>query len=132
MPKRKRRKRSRYHRGSHQSPKLTNGPAKYRSGWELAYMLWLDAEPTVVSYAYEALKIPYVSNVRTGKTRNYLPDLLVNYVDGTQRLVEIKQARKVMQANVQKKTKAAQIWCGAHGVTLHILTEHELKSLGVL
>jgi hypothetical protein len=95
-------------------------------------MQWLDTEPSVLNYAYEVMKIPYLSNVRTGKMRNYFPDLLVSYVDGHQELIEIKPSRKVKQATNVKKAKAAQVWCSAHGVTLKILTEHELKSLGVL
>lgn len=125
------RKRKKYQRGNHQSPKLDN-VAKYRSGWELRYMLWLDENPAVVSYSYESFAIPYISNKQTLKVRKYYPDLLVHFVDGTKKLIEIKPLRKVNQLINKKKLAAAQEWCRDHGVTLEIVTEVTLKGLGIL
>jgi hypothetical protein len=125
-----RRKRKRhYHTGLHTSPKA--GECKYRSGWELEYMQWLDANADVITYSYEKTKIPYVSNARTGKLRNYFPDFLVEYVD-RRVLVEIKPKRRASQVKVVKKLKAAQEWCSTHGVALEVITEVELKLLGLL
>ena len=129
--KRRRRRKKRYHTGVHVSAK-TGQACKYRSGWELSYMQWLDAHAAVRTYSYEAVKIPYVSNVRTCKLRNYLPDFLIEYVDGSKQLVEIKPKRKVQHVTVQKKLKAAELYCRAHGISLVILTEVELKVMGLL
>jgi hypothetical protein len=71
----------------------------------------LDNEPTVVSYGYECLKLPYISNLRTKKLRNYLPDFLVVYHDGTRKLIEVKRMDKIANAVVLKKSKAAREWC---------------------
>jgi len=131
MAAKKRRKKRKYHTGTHVSPK-TGQHCKYRSGWELAYLLHLDANPDVVGYRYEDVRIPYVSNTRTGRVRYYWPDFLVQRTDGQQLLVEIKPKRKLDQAKVQKKLKAAALWCKAHGVTLVVMTERELKLLGPL
>ena len=127
---RKRKRKGHYHTGVHTSPKA--GECKYRSGWELSYMQYLDGEATVASYTYEQVKIPYVSNVKTGKLRNYFPDFLVVYVDGVQKLVEIKPSKRVTQVKIQKKLKAAETWCSEHGVTLEVITEVELKVMGLL
>ena len=129
---RKRKRKSRFKRGIHNSIKLVNPPAKYRSGWELAYMIWLDASPAVLNYEYESLKIPYVSNIKTGKLRNYIPDFLVRYVDGRICLVEVKPIKRLTTLPVKKKLGAAQQWASAHGVTLEIVTEHTLKGYGLL
>lgn len=132
LTKRKRRKRkSRYHRGEYTSTK-TGQVCHYRSGWELSYLQWLDLNPLVSAYTYEPFKIPYVSNVKTGKTRGYIPDVLIELVDGDKFLVEIKPARKVMQATVQKKLTAGKLWCLEHGALMVVITEIELKSLGLL
>lgn len=129
--KRTRRKRKRhYHTGAYTS-KVGN-VCKYRSGWELKYMEYLDASPDVLSWSYESIKIPYVSNVRTKKVRNYLPDFCVEYVDGHKEIVEIKPSRRVHQVKVQKKLLAAGDHCRAHGLALVIITEVELKGLGLL
>ncbi len=128
---RKRRRKGRYKRGIHVSTK-TGASCKYRSGWELAYLKHLDDNVMVKTFGYESVKIPYISNVRSGKLRNYLPDFLVEYVDGTSQLVEIKPKRKVAHVTVQKKLKAAQEWCNAHSVSLVVITEVELKAMGLL
>ena len=131
MAKRRRRKKKHYHTGIHVSPK-TGQECHYRSGWELAYMQWLDADVGTLGYRYEDVVIPYVSNLKSGRIRKYWPDFLVQKTDGEQLLVEIKPKRKLDQGGVQKKLKAAALWCQAHGVTLVVLTEKELKQLGLL
>lgn len=131
MATRKRRKRrGHYHTGVYSSPKA--GDCKYRSGWELLYMQHLDADPAVKSFGYETVKIPYVSNVRTGKLRHYYPDFLVEYADGGRVMVEIKPKRRSLQAKVQKKLKAGQLWCCEHSVSWVLLTEDGLKAMGLL
>lgn len=126
----KRRRKKRYHTGVHSSPKA--GDCSYRSGWEEKLMQHLDADPTVVSYLYEGVEVPYVSNVRSGRVRNYWPDFLVTRTDGSRQLIEVKPSRRLPQANVQKKLKAAEVWCRANGATLEVITERELKGLGLL
>lgn len=95
-------------------------------------MQWLDANPDVKAYEYEAFSIEYLSNKRTGKIRKYFPDFLVHYVDGSRRLVEVKPISRVGKRANQKKLEAAKGWCSAHGVTLEIVTEVTLKGLGLL
>jgi len=126
-----RRRRKRYHTGTHESPKLV-GACEYRSGWELALMGWFDSEPTVLRYSYESVKIPYLNNVRSRKMRNYLPDFLVELVGGRQILVEVKPSKKVGHAQVRKKLAAAQVWCTERGIDLQVITEVDLRLLGVL
>ena len=131
IKRKKRRRKKRYHTGTYVSFK-TGAECKYRSGWELAYMKWLDAHAEVVHFGYEAVKIPYVSNLKTGKVRHYFPDFLVTFKDGSKTLVEIKPKKRVSQLAVQKKLKAAEVWCQAHGASLQVITECELKVMGLL
>lgn len=129
--KRRRRRKGRYKRGIHISSK-TGQHCSYRSGWELLLLESLDVDPSVEAFVYEGIKIPYVSNTRSGKTRNYIPDFFVESTSGERFLIEIKPKRKLDQATVVKKLKAAGQWCRASGVTLVVLTEVELKSIGLL
>lgn len=131
MKRRRKKRKGHYHTGTHLSTK-TGAECRYRSGWELAYLQHLDADPSVVTFLYEGVKVPYVSNVRTGKVRHYFPDFLVTRTDGSQQLVEIKPKRRVSQVKVQKKLKAGQAWAEAHGFTFVVLTEVELGVLGLL
>lgn len=94
-------------------------------------MQFLDANPHVIEWSYESFSIPYVSNKSTGKTRKYIPDFQVKYIDGKNELVEIKPKRKLQNLLVQKKITAATHWCEAHDITFKIITEIELKSLSI-
>jgi hypothetical protein len=128
---RKRKRRRGYKRGEYTS--MRSGLVfKYRSGWELAYMRYLDLNEDVFAWSYESVVIPYVSNLRSGKLRKYYPDFQVHWVNKPNELIEIKPAKRVSQVKVQKKLKAAEGWCREHGFTLVVLTEVELKSLGLL
>lgn len=133
MPKKSKKKRKRkghYLRGTHVSP--IAGICKYRSGWEQKYMIYLDDHPDVMTWSYEKLVIEYISNQRTKKVRKYYPDFQIEYKDGKKVVVEIKPSRKMKQTTVLKKIKAAIEWCTAHDLTYKILTEIELKDLGLL
>lgn len=127
----KHRKKKHYKVGQHTSNKLLNGPAHYRSGWEDKYMTWLDTNNDVVSYTYEGIIIGYVGNKTTGKIKHYYPDLLVEFVDGTKKLIEIKPESKVNQKTNQKKFAAAQIWCNEHDAKFEIVTEKTLCTLHI-
>jgi len=130
MKKRKKKKTGRYRRGLHVSP--IAGDCKFRSSWEQKYMLYLDAHPDVSCWSYEKTVIEYVSNQRTKKIRKYYPDFYVEFKDGSRRLIEIKQKRKLEQASVKKKAHAAHAWCASNGATYEILTEIELKNMGLI
>lgn len=95
-------------------------------------MKHLDSNPEVQKWSYESFYIEYLANKSTGKMRKYYPDFLVELRDGTKLVVEIKQKRKLEQLVVKKKTKAAEEWCATHGAAYRILTEIELKQLGIL
>jgi hypothetical protein len=70
--------------------------------------------------------------VRTKRIRKYYPDFVVTWSDGRREVIEIKPARRVHNPKNTKKTIAAGDWCVSQGMTYKILTEHELKALGLL
>lgn len=128
--KKKKKKKSRYHRGVHCSP--IAGECKFRSSWEMKYMRHLDENLEVTFWSYEKLVIEYISNQKTKKIRRYYPDFYVEFNDGSKKVIEIKQKRKLNQANVKKKTLAAQVWCAKNNFIYEILTEDELKDMGLI
>jgi hypothetical protein len=94
-------------------------------------MKHLDADPDVIEWTYEHVTIPYVSNLRSRRLRNYWPDFYVVRSDKKQ-LVEVKPSRKLGHPLTQKKLAAARLWCAAGGVELVVLTEVELTQMGLL
>lgn len=95
-------------------------------------MKYLDEDPDTASWTYESIVIEYVSNVKTGKRRKYYPDFYVELATGEKQLIEVKPTRKLAQRTVKKKLVAAEEWCKQHQMTLKIITERELKELGLL
>ena len=125
--KKRRRKKRHYHTGTHRSLKVLGGKLNYRSGWELEVAKFLDTDVSVKCYAYEALAIPYVANTKTGRTRNYYPDFLVSYTDGTRLLVEVKRQDKVNSPVVRKKAAAARVWCEKNGTRYELWTNSTIE-----
>lgn len=95
-------------------------------------MLHLDSDPTVVAWSYEKIVIEYVSNIRSKKIRRYHPDFYVLYSDGREEIIEVKPKRKLEQLVVRKKAAAAIEWCKSRCMTYKILTETDLKSMGLI
>ena len=54
------------------------GTPRYRSGWELTFMMFLDSNSSIIQWASESIRIPY-RNPLTGKASTYVPDFLVLY-----------------------------------------------------
>ena len=100
--KKRRKKKRGYITGTYISTKCKN-PIKYRSSWELYVCKHLDEDQNVLNYDYEPYKIPYLSNVSSKKFRNYIPDFVVNYIDGSQKIIEVKRTSALNNSIVLKK-----------------------------
>lgn len=84
----------------------------YRSSWELKYAQLLDEDTTVLSWEYEPFAIKYIIGK---KQRNYVPDFLVSYTDGTKELVEVKPfALEGTNVNRAKRLSALEL-CNKNG-----------------
>jgi hypothetical protein len=93
-------------------------------------MTYLDSAPDVMSWDYERIEIPYASSKH--RVRRYLPDFIVVKADGSCVVVEVKPASRVDRPTNVKKFAAARAWCTAAGMTFEIVTEVELRALGLL
>ena len=125
------------------NPEKYKGTSKpmFRSSWEFKVMQLFDTNPNFISWASEAIKIPY-KNPFTGKNTVYVPDFLVTYTDskGVQRseIIEIKPAKETfMEMAKTQKSKAAVIlntfkWAAAnafakqHGLKFRIMNENHI------
>ena len=115
---------------------------KYRSGWELTFMMFCDNHDGVIQWASEAIQIPY-RNPLTGKQTVYIPDFFVVYQDKTgaqkaeiveikpkkQSLIESRVASAKERATValnHAKWAAAMAYCKRIGCTFRVITEDDL------
>jgi hypothetical protein len=116
-------------------------PIVYRSTWELAFMRMADKHSSVISWASESIRIPYLNPV-TRKGSMYVPDFLMVYEDSKgnrhQELIEVKPASQTFVAEAKSrydkvslainaaKWKAAASWCKKHGLTFKIINESDI------
>jgi hypothetical protein len=115
---------------------------KYRSGWELTFMMFCDNHDSVLQWASESVQIPY-RNPLTGKNTIYVPDFFVLYKDkfGKQKaeIVEIKPKKQTLiESRVTSardkaavvlnhaKWGAAMAYCKRIGCTFRVITEDDL------
>lgn len=109
---------SRYLTGTYFSKK-NNKEVTYRSSYELRFYHILESDPTVLSYEVESIKIPYICP--EGKSRNYIPDVIVMYNTGNIEICEIKPKFMLRDATVTRKANA----CGLYFYNL--LKDSEVK-----
>jgi hypothetical protein len=119
-----------------------NGKIRYRSSWELTFMMFADSNPKVIKWASESIQIPY-RNPLSGKQTIYVPDFFVVYQDRNGKtiseLIEIKPKAQTMITEKTRsardrasiavnhyKWQAAQAWCSRMGVKFRVITENDI------
>ena len=136
-----------------QGPYTVKNPAKYvgkgvpryRSGWELSFMIFLDNNDNVMQWASESIQIPYRNPV-TGKQSIYVPDFLITYrtrqntliaevieiKPKKQSIIESKMSnrdRMVVAINYAKWDSATK-WCNRNGLKFRVITEADMFHQG--
>lgn len=116
-------------------------PIVFRSSWEHKVMELFDANPNILTWSSESIKIPY-QNPFTGKYTVYVPDFVVTYVDakGNQiaEIIEVKPAKETFleKAKSQRakaavalntfKWAAAQAFANQHGMSFRVMNEENI------
>lgn len=117
------------------------GEIMARSSWEFTMMRFLDEHPSVVYWASESIRIPYV-NPFTRKSTIYVPDFFIVYVDrdGKQHseLIEVKPLNQTIQEKAkskinrahwilnQAKWAAAQEYCKRRRIRFRVVSENDI------
>jgi hypothetical protein len=121
------------------------GTPRYRSGWELTFMMFLDSNENVLQWASESISIPY-RNPLTGKQSVYIPDFLVTYrgPNNTTKaeLIEIKPKKQsVLESKASDRERAvvalnyakwdaATKWAKKNGLTFRVINEDQIYHQG--
>jgi hypothetical protein len=101
--------------------KNPEGSAGYDSLLERDYMIELEQDPAVKSWTKKhGIKIPYTYLGLF--IRNYLPDFLVEYNDGSKELHEGKGLPLLFWSSTKEKRAAAQKWCKERGMRYKVVT----------
>lgn len=109
-----------------------------RSKWELVYMDALDRSNLIKKWISEpkTLNITYVSPIDR-KVHEYWPDFLIQYIDGTIEIVEVKPMKetvsnstktydKLMLIKNKSKWEAASKFAAKIGARFRVVTEAQL------
>jgi len=116
-----------YKRGLHFSPKL-NKNIHFRSLMEKEVFEMLDKNADILTYISEPLSIEYFY-LNEDYKRNYIPDLLITYKNGIQKLIEIKPNYLLENDKNKCKFQAAQQYCENKNLIFEVWTEKELKGI---
>lgn len=83
---------------------------KFDSDLERKMMVKLEADPLVTKWMKRhGITIPWIDGQK--HQRRYVPDFLVEYQDGGKKIIEVKDPSRIDSNDVQRKRKAAEIWC---------------------
>ena len=110
-------------RGNFENP--TKSPwnfEKYDSLLEKRMMERLEGDPHVVKWMKRhSISIPWINGQR--HRRRYRPDFLVEYADGSRKIIEVKDSKSITDSNdVQRKRRAAEMWCKQRGMEYELTT----------
>jgi hypothetical protein len=114
-------------KGHYPATKAKSSPVAYRStSIELRLMQQFDADPKVLTWE-SPLTVAY-QNV-DGSLAHALPDFLVEFTDGTRRVVEGKGPHLLTRYLTGPKFAAVQGWCRREGVPFSVVTTARDRSL---
>jgi hypothetical protein len=95
---------------------------RYDSGWEKQYMTMLERDKTVAKWTKQhGIVIEYITEA--GNKRGYRPDFLVQRIDGTIELHEMKGGQFLDSPDTKRKHERAHLWCKQRGMKFVVLTK---------
>lgn len=121
-------------------PNLSHDAIIYRSSYEYKFIMWLERNNNIKYWGSECICIPYYS-VLDNKPHKYYPDYLVEMIDGSKVIVEIKpknQTCKPVNENCWAykeyiknmcKWKSTKEFCESKGYKFKILTEETINQM---
>ena len=108
--------------------KKMNKEMVFRSSWEEACINHFDNNDSVAAFEVEPVRILYEAE-HGEYLRNYIPDFIVEYVDGKRLMIEIKPEYFVDAKINQAKFKAAREYCDKHNITFEVWTETKINDI---
>ena len=92
---------------------------KYQSDMERRMMDRLERDPHVVKWMKRhGITIPWIDGQK--HQRRYCPDFLVEYADGSKRIIEVKDPTRLDSDDVKRKRTSAEIWCKKRGMDYEV------------
>jgi TnsA endonuclease N terminal len=104
------------------------GPAHYESPLERDYLITLEADPAVVAYETQPIRLQYRD--ATGRVRPYTPDVLVDRRGGVRELCEVKYVADIrkLRAEHRERWLAAYRHSQEQGWRFLLITEQHART----
>ena len=94
---------------------------RYQSDLERRMMERLEEDCAVKKWMKRhGISIPWIDGQR--HQRKYIPDFIVEYTDGRKVIIEVKDPSRIDSNDVQRKRKAAEMWCKQRGMEYEMAT----------
>jgi len=94
---------------------------RFQSDLERKMMVRLEADHNVKKWMKRhGITIPWIDNQK--HQRRYVPDFIVEYDDGRRVIIEVKDPSRMDSNDVQRKRKAAEMWCKQRGMEYEMAT----------
>jgi len=108
--------------GEFQNPKKSPyNFERFQSDLERRMMERLEADPNVRKWMKRhGITIPWIDGQK--HQRRYVPDFIVEYDDGHRVIIEVKDPSRIDSNDVQRKRKAAEMWCKQRGMEYEMAT----------
>jgi len=112
-------------KGEYEHPKKSAYSIEYYDrSWELEHMKELETNPEVAKWTKNhGIRIPYRN--MEGKFSTYAPDFLVELMNGSVELHEVKGAHLLDSELTRRKAAAAREWCDARGMKYRLISKFE-------
>lgn len=108
------------------SSKKSGCDIHYRSGMECEFYELLEADKDVVAFFGEPFKVPYFFQ---GQWHDYIPDIRINFIDGSTEIWEIKPANQTAYDQNRAKWASMNDHAANHGWGFVVQTEVGLGKL---
>ena len=94
---------------------------RFQSDLERRMMVRLEADQNVRKWMKRhGISIPWIDGQK--HQRRYVPDFIVEYDDGRRLIIEVKDPSRIDSNDVQRKRKAAEMWCKQRGIEYEMAT----------
>ena len=94
---------------------------RFDSDLERRMMARLEADASVEKWVKRhGISIPWIDGQK--HQRRYVPDFIVEYDDGRKAIIEVKDPSRLESNYVQRKRRAAEIWCEQRRMEYEIAT----------
>jgi hypothetical protein len=113
------------HKSGHYQSTKCNKEMFYRSSWELRMCKALETDKNVIKYSLEEFCVPYTLD---GIERHTRIDFIINFVDGTAKMIEVKPKQLQSYGNNIIKINALKNYCENSGITFEVFALEEIEN----